>query len=232
MTGTFPTDTAPPNEATLLVPDVIPIFPLPGTVLLPGEVLPLRVFEPRYRAMVKDSLDGHRVIGVVAYRPDPVALSDERPPVERVGCLGLIAQHQELADGEYLMWLLGLERFSIDEEVLTDTLYRQVRVTYTPDEESADVLAGIHPLSTEMKMLLPSVLESDDATRRELAGQLDDVSDSQLIALGAQILGLDADRKQVLLESRSQMERFTLLWEDLFRRLEEEDLSIDASQLN
>lgn len=208
------------GDMTLMVPDVIPIFPLPRTVLLPGEVLPLHIFEPRYRDMVRDALAAHRVIGMVQLEPDHEAELAVNPPVKPVGCVGVIAQHQELPDGRFLMWLLGVERFRIDEELAAETRYRQVRVSYVPVPE-ADGSGDLHPMRAELRAVLPSLVQTDDETRSQLAEQLSDVGDDQLVALASQILELEADRKQGILEATSRADRFTLVYEDLYQHLED-----------
>jgi Lon protease-like protein len=208
------------GDETIVVPEVIPIFPLRGTVLLPGEVLPLHIFEPRYRDMVRDALASHRVIGMVEPLPEPDAADSGLSPVRAVGCIGLIAQHQELPDGRFLLWLVGVERFHIDDELETPTRYRKVRVTYIPTEQSAQRLAGIQPLRAELRQLLPGLLESDDETKGLLADQMDNVTDTQLIALACQILELPADRKQEILEAESQTERFMMVYEDVYRHMD------------
>ena len=223
------------DGGTIHVPDVIPVFPLANTVLLPGEVLPLHIFEPRYRAMVTDALSGHRVIGMVQARPPEHGEDIGRADMSPVGCLGLIAQHQELPDGRFLMWLLGVERFRIDEELATPTAYRQVRVHYTPVERSAQSLAGIQPLRQELRQLLPKLVDADESTRQMLARQMDEVTDTQLIALSCQILELGADRKQEVLEAASQTDRFLMIYEDVYQHLElnpEEDGELAPTMLN
>lgn len=231
-TSTDSSDGTP--TGVIQVPDVVPIFPLPHTVLLPGEVLPLHVFEQQYRDMVRDSLASHRVIGVVSLADDEAPDELGRSGVARIGCLGFIGQHQELPDGRYLLWLVGLERFRIDEELEVATLYPQVRVTYTPTEESTAELAGIQPLRNELRSVLPNLVEVDDDTRGQLLEQMQEVTDLQLLALGAQILEIAPDRKQAILEAPSQATRFLMLFEDLYSHLDiHPDLdALDPSQLN
>lgn len=221
-------------SGTIHVPDVIPIFPLPRTVLLPGEVLPLHIFEPRYRSMVRDSLNSHRVIGIVEATPDSAFEDVGTAPVRQIGCVGFIAQHQELPDGRSLLWLLGLERFQIDKELNLATMYRQVRVSYIPAEESIQRLAGIQPLRQELRTLLPSLVDTDITTRQMLAAQMEEVSDTQIIALACQILELDSGRKQQILEAPSQVDRFLMVYEDVYNHLDlNPDLDeIDDSELN
>lgn len=235
MHGDIHTDGLGVNPAgTIQVPEVIPIFPLPRTVLLPGEVLPLHIFEPRYRRMVRDALASHRVLGIVEAIPDTDTEDVGAASVRPIGCVGFIAQHEELPDGRFLLWLLGLERFRIDEELHLATLYRQVRVTYVPAEESAQRLAGIQPLRQELRALLPSLVDADVTTRRMLGAQMKEVSDTQIIALACQILELDSQRKQQILEAPTQVDRFLMVYEDMYSHLDlnPELDEIDETQLN
>jgi len=210
---------APPVE-TVHVPDVIPIFPLPKVVLLPGEVLPLHIFEPRYVEMVRDAIASHHVIGMVEVIPGFEDDLPGSPPVREVGCVGFIASHQELPDGRYMLWLVGLERFRIEEELDIGTQYRQARVRYDPTPESPKRLAEIRPLRRELRSLLPGLVDLDGAARRQFANHMDDTSDPQLIALACQILEITSDRKQAVLEAGSLSDRFLMIYEDLYRHLE------------
>jgi Lon protease-like protein len=112
--------------------DVIPIFPLPGALLLPRGQMPLNIFEPRYMAMVDGALgSGHRLIGMI--QPDPAHPGPEgMPNLYKVGCVGRITQLAETGDGRYLLHLTGICRFRIQEELPVQTLYRQCRVDYKP----------------------------------------------------------------------------------------------------
>lgn len=209
-----------PHESSLRVPDVVPIFPLPSTVLLPGEVLPLHIFEPRYRDMVRDALASHRVIGMVSVLPGHELEHLARPPVNEVGCVGLIAQHQELPDGRFLLWLLGLERFRIDEELTVDTRYRQVRVTYQPAPDTSVQLAGMEPVRAELRRVLPTLLEVEEPALSQLGAHLREVGDEQLLALAAHILELQPHRKQELLEAPTQTDRYLMVYQDVLTHLE------------
>jgi hypothetical protein len=114
------------------LPGVIPVFPLPGALLLPRGQMPLNIFEPRYLAMVDDALrDGHRLIGMI--QPDPAQDGpSEKPKLFTVGCVGRITQLSETGDGRYLIELTGVSRFRVEEEIRAATEYRQCRVTYAP----------------------------------------------------------------------------------------------------
>jgi Lon protease-like protein len=114
------------------LPEVIPVFPLPGALLLPRGQMPLNIFEPRYLSMVDDALrDGHRLIGMV--QPD-TARGDKTdvPPLYKVGCVGRITELAESGDGRYLIELTGIARFRIEQELTVGTAYRQCRVTFAP----------------------------------------------------------------------------------------------------
>ena len=212
-------DKAPPPE-TVDVPDVIPIFPLPRVVLLPSEVLPLHIFEPRYLELVRDAIATHRVIGMVEVLPGHEKELPGSPPVREVGCVGFIASHEEIEDGRILMWLLGLERFRIEQELDVSTGYRQVQVLYQPTLESAKRLAGIRSLREELRSLLPEFVDLDDSAREQFANHMTEVSDAQLIALASQILEMPSDRKQRLLEASTLSDRFLMVYEDLYRHLD------------
>ena len=110
----------------------VPMMPLPDYYLFPGALVPLHVFEPRYREMVTDLLDtaGRLVVG--ALRPQEAA-TEYGPSVFAVAGLGEIASHRRLDDGRYLIWLLGLERVRI-VEIDSDKPYRRVDATVLADK--------------------------------------------------------------------------------------------------
>src|SRR5499425_1050569 len=142
------------------LPGTIPVFPLPGALLLPRGQMPLNIFEPRYLEMVDDALRaGHRLIGMIqpdAAHPGP----ESRPNLYKVGCVGRITQLAETGDGRYLIQLTGVARFRIDAELEVVTSYRQCRVTYAPfaddfvarkGEEAVDRKALLDALSAFLK---------------------------------------------------------------------------------
>jgi Lon protease-like protein len=114
------------------LPDVIPVFPLPGALLLPRGQMPLNIFEPRYLAMIDDALRcGQRLIGMI--QPDEASSARQHQPgLYKVGCVGRITQFAESGDGRYLIQLTGVARFRIEEELNVDTPYRQCRMVYAP----------------------------------------------------------------------------------------------------
>jgi len=110
----------------------VPLFPLPHLWLFPSVVLPLQIFEPRYKQMLEDQLDGpgRLVLGTIqAGHEDEAAGS---PPVYPVAGLGEIVRHERLEDGRFMILLLGLKRVLL-REVPSDRLYREVEVHEAPE---------------------------------------------------------------------------------------------------
>ena len=110
------------------LPEVLPVFPLDGALLLPGGVLPLQIFEPRYLNMIDDVMRGERLIGMIQ-----TAEGGERtaPALQSVGCAGRVTSYSETGDGKYLIALTGICRFAVGAELQALTPYRQLRVDYT-----------------------------------------------------------------------------------------------------
>lgn len=104
----------------------VPIFPLPNAVLFPGILLPLHIFEPRYREMVGDALIGNKLIAMALLRPGWENDYYGRPEVFSMICIGRIMNEQRLPDGRYNLMLYGLKRARIVEELKTSKLYRVV----------------------------------------------------------------------------------------------------------
>src|SRR6476661_13454 len=107
----------PPSSVRDLAPalDVLPIFPLPQTVLFPGALLPLHVFEPRYRAMVKDVLATHMAMSVALIREGKARDAHGHPSIETITGIGVIIDHVELPDGRYNILLHGRGRVRLEE---------------------------------------------------------------------------------------------------------------------
>jgi len=109
------------------LPDTIPVFPLPGALLLPRARLPLHLFEPRYLQMFDDMLKtDHRLIGMV----QPYDAADGTDKLHSIGCAGRITSFSETEDGRYMITLAGASRFRIKNEVDGFTPYRRARVDW------------------------------------------------------------------------------------------------------
>jgi len=135
----------PPSESS--VARVVPLFPLPNLFLFPGTVVPLHVFEPRYRQMIEDSLDGpgRLVIGTILEgHQDEIS---QAPPVHPIAGLGEIARHERLPDGRFVIMLVGLTRVLV-REVPSDRLYRLVEIE--PLEEVQVQVDEAEPLRRQL----------------------------------------------------------------------------------
>ena len=212
------------------VPEVIPVFPLAGTVLLPKEVLPLHIFEPRYREMTRDALEGNRLIGMIEPAPGHEHDLSGQPPLRELGCLALIAEHQLLEDGRYLMWLVGLVRFRVEREIESSKDYRMVKVTYLPDTDRPEQLVGMVPVKRELNTALPRLIKTDEATRRSISEQLEEMNEQQLVAFASQVLGLSPERKRELQVADSVSARLLMVSEDLFISMESQG-ELDTTDL-
>lgn len=118
------------------LPEILPVFPLTGVLLLPGTILPLHIFEPRYRAMVEDALGADRVFGMIQpfvpqqdNRPLPGA-EKETPELYKVGCAGYIEEWEKLPDGRFFIQLRGVNRFRFTQELPKRRGYRLVKADY------------------------------------------------------------------------------------------------------
>ena len=185
----------------------ISIFPLTGAILFPGLQLPLRIFEPRYRAMVKDALARDRRIGMIQPR---IELKKARPtdaaPLFSVGCLGTIADVEALDDGGYNLVLEGQARFRMLHELDVATPFRQIEAELL-DEEEHPALAPVERASFEREARRFADTQGY-AVDWEAVARLDDES---LIDGVSQIAPFDAAAKQALLEADGLGTRCELL---------------------
>ena len=103
------------------------MFPIPGVFLFPHQVLPLHIFEERYRTMVADLLDGPGRLVIAAPLLGESSTPGHTPKVIPVAGLGEILRHEKLDDGRYMIWVLGIARVHL-QELECETPYRQVEV--------------------------------------------------------------------------------------------------------
>ncbi len=160
-----------------------PLFPLPGAFLFPRQLMALHVFEPRYRQMVEDILDGagRIVIGTIPENQRARMADLASPPeVLPVAGLGEIARHERLPDGRFAIWLFGLGRVAI-EELPSERLYRQVRCA---------PLAEVEPTPAEARTLEEPLRGAVQERHPELLNLPDDVPTSMLVDLLCQRLPL------------------------------------------
>ena len=180
------------------MPGVIPVFPLPGALLLPRARLPLHIFEPRYLAMLDDALKTDtRLIGMV----QPNTARDEKG-LHRIGCAGRVTQFSETEDGRYMITLTGISRFRVTREVDGFTPYRRCEVNWDGFERDKDGAESDTSFDRDRFLALLDRY----FTARELSADwqtLQEADDELLINSLSMLLDFDPEDKQALLEAPS-----------------------------
>ena len=193
------------------LPDVIPVFPLPGALLLPRGQMPLNIFEPRYLAMIEDALrSSHRMIGMI--QPDPAhpGADANKPNLFRIGCAGRVTQFAESGDGRYLIQLTGIARFRIEEELPVSTLYRQCRVSYQPFVD--DFVARKGEEQVDRKALLRALTEFLKANNLKTDWEgIENAPNEALVNALAMMSPYDVAEKQAMLEAPDLKTRAEIL---------------------
>ncbi len=183
------------------LPPVIPVFPLPGALLLPRARLPLHIFEPRYLAMLDDCLKTDtRLIGMV--QPNEVRGREGGTGLHRIGCAGRVTQFSETEDGRYMITLSGISRFRVSSEVEGFTPYRRCEVDWTGFEQDQN------PAEEEDRFDRAAFLKLLDRyfTARDLSADwqtLQEAENELLINSLSMLLDFDPEDKQALLEAPS-----------------------------
>ena len=191
------------------LPESIPIFPLPKAVLLPRSRLPLHIFEPRYLAMVEDSMKTpHRLIGML----QPTG-NDGR--LHSIGCAGKLTQFSETEDGRYMVTLTGISRYRVESEIEGFSPYRRFNVLWDDFEKDRKSPEQDNEFNRDSFFkLLGKFLEGESlSTDWETLQQPDN---ELLINSLSMMLDFDLEDKQALLEApslRTRRETLTTLFE-------------------
>lgn len=198
-----------------MLPSEIPLFPLPNVVLFPAALLPLHIFEPRYRAMITDALEGERLVGMVMLRPGWEPHYEEAPAVYPVGCAGFITHADRLPDGRYNIILRGLEKFRIlSERPAREGVeeYRVALIDSIKEVSRASAGAAILEARRRLEKLIAKKLHrsADDSIPK-------DIPDEDLVHAIAQ--HLEPLEKQALLECDGLLQRCQALVELLEMRM-------------
>jgi hypothetical protein len=191
-----------------MIPPVIPLFPLPSVVLFPNVLLPLHIFEPRYRQMLADALSGDRVIGMVLLQAGWEGEYDSRPAVFPIGCAGVITHVEPLADGRSNIVLRGVTKFRIQEEDQS----RPYRVAQVDPIIESVARAERDRLFAIRNRLEEVVLAAGAKNRRERQFP-PDIPDEDLVNALSQYLDLEPLERQALLESDGVVSRAKRLLE-------------------
>ncbi|MBV7408820.1 LON peptidase substrate-binding domain-containing protein [Maritimibacter sp. DP1N21-5] len=183
------------------LPDSLPLFPLPGAVVLPRGRLPLNIFEPRYLAMFDDALKtAGRLIGMV----QPAEDSGQR--LHQIGCAGRITSFTETDDNRYMIQLTGVSRFRIVEEIDGFTPYRRARPNW--DSFERDLGRAEHDPAMNRDAFLDLLARYFDvADLRTDWGSLKEAEDELLINSLSMLCPFDPEDKQALLEAPTLVTR-------------------------
>ena len=188
------------------LPQVIPVFPLPGAILLPRGQLPLNIFEPRYLNMIDDAMAGERMLGMI----QPSGGTAHLPSLSAVGCAGRITSFAETSDGRYLITLTGIARFRITTELPTQTPYRQVRASFGPFE--SDLVAPHESEAFDRPAFLDGLKHYLERRQLEIDWDTAEAAPQEaLINSLSMALPFEPAEKQALLESPALDDRVEVL---------------------
>ena len=184
------------------LPDTLPIFPLPGAIVMPGSELPLNIFETRYLNMISDALGSHRMIGMI--QPDPNSKDDTG--LCHTGCAGRITQYRETDDGRIEMLLTGVCRFDLGEELPTTRGYRLVKPLWSRfSNDYTDHEVMLSSAEDLLMLTLKAYLQYKNLNVDW--AMLERLSTSRLLSSMCMALPLSEADKQLLLETSPPADR-------------------------
>ena len=186
------------------LPENIPLFPLPGALLLPNSRLPLNIFEPRYIQMVDDSMKSNRYIGMI----QPKKTGDlKKPDLHKIGCIGKITSFNETEDGRYLIVLNGICRYETINEISSKKLYRECEVNFQNfsndliEQKEQIKFSDLKQVFNDLKKLFEQ--QGYQINWRDLENQ----SVEQTINTLSMASPFTLEEKQILLETKNLLDR-------------------------
>jgi Lon protease-like protein len=188
------------------LPRTLPVFPLPGVLLLPRGRLPLNIFETRYLAMFDDALGGGRLIGMI--QPSDPAMPEPLPALFSVGCAGRITAFSETGDGRYLVTLDGIARFKVAEELPLHRGYRRVVADWSAYSGDFSAEAAALDRSRLTNLLQAYFRQQDLSVNWDAITQ---APDEQLVTSLAMMCPFGPSEKQALLEAGCLSDRSRLM---------------------
>src|SRR3974390_2994863 len=193
------------------LPEVIPVFPLPGALLLPRGQMPLNIFEPRYLAMIEDALHSvHRLIGMIQPDPKHPGPDEHKPHLFHVGCVGRMTQFAESGDGRYLIQLTGIPRFRGEEDLSVAPPYRQCRVTYRPFVDDFAARKGEDEVDRKALLRALTAFLKANNLKADWEG-IENAPNEALVNALAMMSPYDAAEKQAMLEAPDLKTRAEIL---------------------
>jgi len=189
------------------LPLELPVFPLSNAIFFPKTLLPLNIFEPRYKQMTEHAVDGNKLIGMIQSNQN--IDQKGRAEVYNIGCVGYIDFHSTTPDGRYLINLKGISRFKIKEEIITNNLYRRFLVDYNEfssdfDEQKTEGINTIELIKKTKKLFEQYQLSTDWKI-------VEKVEPEQLINSLSMICPFTISEKQKLLETKDIIHRNEVL---------------------
>jgi Lon protease-like protein len=184
---------------------VIPVFPLPNVVLFPKLQLPLHIFEPRYREMVRDAMAGEGLIGMALLRGDWEKDYYGNPDIYDVGCVGKIVGVTPLPDGRYNILLHGLTEYEIREQIVDTASYRKARVALRDEVAGADA-SSLAPLQKDILELAREIIPQEGSPLLKILGDLS-LDGATWLNLCCFSFDISPVEKQGLLEAKSLEQR-------------------------
>ncbi len=203
------------EDTSALVPEYVPLFPLPSVVLFPRTVLPLHIFEPRYREMVEDALASNRMLAVALLKPgfEPLYYS-RRAPVHEVVGVGSILEYERVDDGNFNLLLGGIGRARIIEEV-GDKLYRLARVEPAATYSSVDDLRLATTCEKVFSEIRTSAALDQEMRQRFLALPDSGMHVGAMIDVVAARLPADPELRQKMMDELDHLARAKMLLKHL-----------------
>ena len=186
------------------LPEILPIFPLPGVIILPYGSLPLNIFEPRYISMVEDVLGNNRMIGMI--QPNPA--SEKNNGLYPIGCASRIVSFSETSDNRYLIELKGVIRFEILKEINTIRGYRNIIPKWDGFKDDLNLKLqdiNINSLLEQLKKYFYNNNINVDSD------ELHKIPADQVISAIPQICSFQNNEKQAILEAKTDEERIEVI---------------------
>ncbi|MEX2220966.1 MAG: LON peptidase substrate-binding domain-containing protein [Candidatus Rokuibacteriota bacterium] len=199
----------------------LPIFPLPDLTFFPRTMLPLHIFEARYRAMVTDCLARDRRLAVVGLKPGYEASYEGKPAVYQITGVGRIVQWERLPTGRYNLLLRGEGRARIDRELPTDTLYRMVAATPLP--ETGGEGAAVPALAGRVKARCLQILSAMGRSGADLQATVEAIEPPAELCdqIASALVPAPATRQALLeeLDVERRLDRLAAVLDDLLSQL-------------
>ena len=186
------------------LPDILPIFPLPGEIVLPNGNLPLNIFEPRYISMVEDALGNNRMIGMI--QPNPGSKKDNG--LYPIGCASKIISFSETSDNRYLIELKGIIRFRILKEIDAIRGYRNIIPRWEDFKDDLSINSENFNIDNLLELLKKYFNNNNINVDSD---ELHKVPASQIISAIPQICSFQNREKQAILEAKTDKERVEVI---------------------